>query len=133
MTHPNSKYLSLSYTIIIISTMFFGIVLSIVYSKSFKHSLFKHSAKQSNDQTLKSNTLYYENSNIIKPYIAKFKLYESPIGSVPVQLKLGKITFVKNPIIPKFELLLSALDGIKFKNNNKWKQNINHHDWYLLD
>jgi hypothetical protein len=29
--------------------------------------------------------------------------------------------------------LLSALDGIKFKNNNKWKQNINHHDWYLLD
>ena len=133
MTHPNSKYLSLSYTIIIISTMFFGIVLSIVYSKSFQHSLFKHSAKQSNDQTLKSNTLYYENSNIIKPYIAKFKLYESPIGSVPVQLKLGKITFVKNPIIPKFELLLSALDGIKFKNNNKWKQNINHHDWYLLD
>ena len=113
--------------------MFFGIVLSIVYSKSFQHSLFKHSAKQSNDQTLKSNTLYYENSNIIKPYIAKFKLYESPIGSVPVQLKLGKITFVKNPIIPKFELLLSALDGIKFKNNNKWKQNINHHDWYLLD
>jgi len=133
MTHPNSKYLSLSYTIIIISTMFFGIVLSIVYSKSFQHSLFKHSAKQSNDQTLKSNTLYYENSNIIKPYIAKFKLYESPIGSVPVQLKLGKITFVKNPIIPKFELMLSALDGIKIQNNNKWKQNINYHYWYLLD
>ena len=77
--------------------MLFGIVLSIVYSSSFKHSLFKHSANQSNDQTLKSSTFYYEDSNIIKPYIAKFKLYESPIGSVPVQLKLGKITFVKNP------------------------------------
>ena len=113
--------------------MLFGIVLSIVYSSSFKHSLFKHSAKQSNDQTLKSSTFYYEDSNIIKPYIAKFKLYESPIGSVPVQLKLGKITFVKNPIIPKFELMLSALDGIKIQNNNKWKQNINHHYWYLLD
>ena len=133
MTHPNSKYLSLSYTIIIISTIFFGIVLSIVFSKSFKHSLFKHSAKQSSDLTLKSSTLYYEDSSIIKPYIAKFKFYESPIGSVPVQLKLGKITFVKNPIIPKFELMLSALDGIKIQNNNKWKQNINHHYWYLLD
>ena len=133
MTHPNSKYLSLSYTIIIISTMLFGIVLSIVYSSSFKHSLFKHSAKQSNDQTLKSSTFYYEDSNIIKPYIANIKLYESPIGSVPVQLKLGKITFVKNTIIPKFELLLSALDGIHFQNDNKWKQNINHHYSYFLD
>ena len=102
MSHPNSKYLSLSYTIIIISTMLFGIVLSIVYSSSFKDSLFKHSAKQSNDQTLKSSTFYFEESKIIKPYIAKFKFYESPIGSVPVQLKLGKITFVKNPTLDDY-------------------------------
>ena len=113
--------------------MFFGIVLTTVYSKSFKHSLFKLSVKQSNDQTVKSSTFYYEDSNIVKPYIAKFKLYESPIGSVPVKLKLGKITFVNNPIIPKFELLLSALDGKYFQNNNKWKQNTNAHHSYFID
>ncbi len=133
MTYHNGKYLSLSFTIIIIITMFFGIVLTTVYSKSFKHSLFKLSVKQSNDQTVKRSTFYYEDSNIVKPYIAKFKLYESPIGSVPVKLKLGKITFVNNPIIPKFELLLSALDGKYFQKNNKWKQNTNDHHSYFID
>ena len=113
--------------------MFFGIVISLVYSKSFKNVLFKNSGQTLNAKTLGSTTYYYDDAIIIEPYKAKFQLYESPIGSVPVKFILGKPTLLKNATIPKFELLLSGLDGIHFQNYNKWNQNVNHYHSYFID
>ena len=115
MTYYDSKYYSLTFTIIVIISMFIGIVMSIVYSKSIQHLAVIHSFQPSNNKTKKYSTFYYEYYNIIKPYRVNFELYESPINSVPIKLKLGKITTLNNSNIPKVELLLSSIDKVTFQ------------------
>jgi hypothetical protein len=107
--------------------MFIGIGMSMVYSKSIKYLLVKNSVQQSNDKK-KYRTFYYDDSSIIKPYRAKFELYNHPSSSFPVKLKLGKIRRVDNPNIPKLDLLLSAIDRVTYQTefNNNFDHNISH-------
>ena len=135
MTNYNSKYYSLTFTIIVIITMFIGIVMSIVYSKSIQHLAVKHSFQPSNNKTKRYSTFYYEDYNIIKPYRVNFELYESPINSVPIKLKLGKITTLNNSNIPKLELLLSAIDKVTFKTeyNNPLIKHISPNYYSFID
>ena len=127
MSYHHSKFHSLSFTIIVIITMFIGIGMSMVYSKSIKYLLVKNSVQQSNDKK-KYTTFYYDGSSIIKPYRAKFELYNHPSSSFPVKLKLGKISRVDNPNIPKLDLLLSAIDRVTYQTefNNNFDHNISH-------
>ena len=127
MSYHHSKFHSLSFTIIVIITMFIGIGMSMVYSKSIKYLLVKNSVQQSNDKK-KYRTFYYDDSSIIKPYRAKFELYNHPSSSFPVKLKLGKISRVDNPNIPKLDLLLSAIDRVTYQTefNNNFDHNISH-------
>ncbi len=135
MTNYNSKYYSLTFTIIVIITMFIGIVMSIVYSKSIQHLAVKHSFQPSNNKTKRYSTFYYEDYNIIKPYRVNFELYESPINSVPIKLKLGKITTLNNSNIPKLELLLSAIDKVTFQTeyNNPLIKHISPNYYSFID
>ena len=135
MTNYNSKYYSLTFTIIVIITMFIGIVMSIVYSKSIQHLAVKHSFQPSNNKTKIYSTFYYEDYNIIKPYRVNFELYESPINSVPIKLKLGKITTLNNSNIPKLELLLSAIDKVTFQTeyNNPLIKHISPNYYSFID
>ena len=128
MSYYDSKYYNLPFTIIVIIIMFVGIGMSIVYSKSMEYLLVKHSLQRSNDKIAIYRTFYYDDSIIIKPYKAKFKLYNNPTGSVPIRFKLGKITSVDNPNIPKLDLLLSAIDKVTYQKefNNHFKHNISH-------
>ena len=128
MSYHHSKFYSLSFTIIVIITMFIGIGMSMVYSKSIKHLLVKNSLQQSNDKKVIYKTFDYDDSSIIKPYRAKFELYNYPSSSVPVALKLGKISRVDNPNIPKLDLLLSAIDRVTYLTefNNNFNHNISH-------
>ena len=128
MSYHHSKFHSLSFTIIVIITMFIGIGMSMVYSKSIKHLLVKNSLQQSNDKKDIYKTFYYDDSSIIKPYKAKFELYNHPSSSVPVKLQLGKIIVVSNPNTPKLDLLLSAIDKVAFQTelNNHFNHNISH-------
>ena len=128
MSYYHSKFHSLSFTIIVIITMFIGIGMSMVYSKSIKHLLVKNSLQQSNDKKDIYRTFYYDDSSIIKPYRAKFELYNNPTGSIPVKLKLGKISRVDNPNIPKLDLLLSAIDRVTYQTefNNNFNHIISH-------
>ena len=108
--------------------MFIGIGMSMVYSKSIKHLLVKNSLQQSTDKKDLYRTFYYDDSSIIKPYRAKFELYNHPSSSIPVILKLGKISRVDNPYIPKLDLLLSGIDRATYqtKFNNHFNHNISH-------
>ena len=128
MSYHHSKFHSLSFTIIVIITMFIGIGMSMVYSKSIKYLLVKNSLQQSNDKKDIYRTFYYDDSSIIKPYRAKFELYNHPSSSFPVKLKLGKISRVDNPNIPKLDLLLSAIDRATYEINfnNHFNQNISY-------
>ena len=128
MSYYDSKFYSLSFTIIVIITMFIGIGMSVVYSESMNPLLVKHSLQQSNDKKDIYRTFYYDDSSIIKPYRAKFELYNHPSSSIPVTLKLGKISRVDNPNIPKLDLLLSGIDRATYhaKFNNHFNHNISH-------
>ena len=128
MSYYDSKYYNLPFTIIVIITMFVGIGMSMVYSKSIEHLLVKRSLQGSNDKTEIYRTFYYDDSSMIKPYRAKFELYNNPSGSVPIKLKLGKITQVDNPNIPKLDLLLSAIDRATYQTefNYHFNHNIGH-------
>ena len=127
MSYYHSRFHSLSFTIIVIITMFIGIGMSMVYSKSIKHLLVKNSLQPSNDKN-EYRTFYFDDSSIIKPYRAKFELYNQPSSSFPVKLKLGKISRVDNPTIPKLDLLLSAIDRVTYQTefNNNFDHNISH-------
>tara|TARA_B110000914_G_C15139806_1_gene298912 strand:+ start:86 stop:445 length:360 start_codon:yes stop_codon:yes gene_type:complete len=107
--------------------MITGIGMSGVYSKSIRHSLVKNSLQPSKDKK-EYRTFYYDDSSIIKPYRAKFELYNHPSSSFPVKLKLGKIRRVDNPNIPKLDLLLSAIDRVSYQTefNNNFDHNISH-------
>jgi hypothetical protein len=135
MSYYDSKFYSLSFTIIVIITMFTGIAMSVVYSKSLKHLLVKNSLQPYNDKIEIHSTFYYDDSSIIKPYIAKFELYNHPSSSVPVKLQLGKIIVVSNPNTPKLDLLLSAIDKVAFQTelNNHFNHNISHNYWSSTD
>ena len=128
MSYYDSRFYSLSFTIMVIITMFFGIGMSMIYSKSMDHLLVKHSLQRSNDKTLLYSTLYYDDSSIIKPYKAKFELYINPNGSVPIKFKLGKIITIDSPYITKSDLLLSAIDRFNDQKelNNHFNHNISH-------
>ena len=108
--------------------MFIGIGMSMVYSKSIKHLLVENSLQQSKDKKDMYRNFYYDDSSIIKPYRAKFELYNHPSSSVPVKLKLGTITKVNNPNIPKLDLLFSAIDRVNYQTefNNHFNHNISH-------
>ena len=90
MTYYDSKYNSLTFSIIVIITMFIGIVMSMTYSKSIQHLVVKLSVQESIYKKNKKIISYYEDSNIIKPYRAKYELYKSPINSVPIKLQLER-------------------------------------------
>ena len=127
MSYYDSKFYSLSFTILVIITILIGIGMSVVYPKPIKSFLVKNSLQLSHDK-IKYRTFYYDDSSIIKPSRAKFELYNHPSSSVPVKLKLGKINRVDNPNIPKLDLLLSAIDRVTYqtKFNNHFNQNISH-------
>lgn len=135
MTYYDSKYNSLTFTIIVIITMFIGIVMSMTYSKSIQHLVVKLSVQESIYKKNKKIISYYEDSNIIKPYRAKYELYKSPINSVPIKLQLGKITRVNNSNKPKLKLLLSVInkDTFETENNNPLIKNISLNYYSFID
>ena len=55
MKHFDSKYYSLSFTIVVIVTMFIGICLSMLYSKSVKHYFVKHTLSTSINNIIRDN------------------------------------------------------------------------------
>ena len=59
MSYYHSKFHSLSFTIIVIITMFIGIGMSMVYSKSIKHLLVKNSLQPLNDRN-EYRTFYFD-------------------------------------------------------------------------
>jgi len=135
MTYYDSKYNSLTFTIIVITTMFIGIVMSMTYSKSIQHLVVKLSVQESIYKKNKKFISYYEDSNIIKPYRAKYELYKSPINSVPIKLQLGKITRVNNSNKPKLKLLLSVINKDTFETeyNNPLIKNISLNYYSFID
>ena len=135
MTYYDSKYNSLTFTIIVIITMFIGIVMSMTYSKSIQHLVVKLSVQESIYKKNKKIISYYEDSNIIKPYRAKYELYKSPINSVPIKLQLGKITRVNNSNKPKLKLLLSVIhkDTFETEYNNPLIKNISLNYYSFID
>ena len=135
MTYYDSKYNSLTLTIIVIITMFIGIVMSMTYSKSIQHLVVKLSVQESIYKKNKKIISYYEDSNIIKPYRAKYELYKSPINSVPIKLQLGKITRVNNSNKPKLKLLLSVINKDTFETeyNNPLIKNISLNYYSFID
>ena len=135
MTYYDSKYNSLTFSIIVIITMFIGIVMSMTYSKSIQHLVVKLSVQESIYKKNKKIISYYEDSNIIKPYRAKYELYKSPINSVPIKLQLGKITRVNNSNKPKLKLLLSVInkDTFETENNNPLIKNISLNYYSFID
>ena len=135
MTYYDSKYNSLTFTIIVIITMFIGIVMSMTYSKSIQHLVVKLSVQESIYKKNKKFISYYEDSNIIKPYRAKYELYKSPINSVPIKLQLGKITRVNNSNKPKLKLLLSVINKDTFETeyNNPLIKNISLNYYSFID
>ena len=135
MTYYDSKYNSLTFTIIVIITMFIGIVMSMTYSKSIQHLVVKLSVQESiYKKNIKNIISYYEDSNIIKPYRAKYELYKSPINSVPIKLQLGKITRVNNSNKPKLKLLsVINKDTFETENNNPLIKNISLNYYSFID
>ena len=135
MTYYDSKYNSLTFTIIVIITMFIGIVMSMTYSKSIQHLVVKLSVQESIYKKNKKILSYYEDSNIIKRYRAKYELYKSPINSVPIKLQLGKITRVNNSNKPKLKLLLSVINKDTFETeyNNPLIKNISLNYYSFID
>ena len=134
MTYYDSKYNSLTFTIIVIITMFIGIVMSMTYSKSIQHLVVKLSVQESIYKKNKKIISYYEDSNIIKPYRAKYELYKSPINSVPIKLKLGKLTRVNNSNKPKLKLLsVINKDTFETENNNPLIKNISLNYYSFID
>ena len=135
MTYYDSKYNSLTFTIIVIITMFIGIVMSMTYSKSIQHLVVKLSVQESIYKKNKKIISYYEDSNIIKPYRAKYELYKSPINSVPIKLQLGKLTRVNNSNKPKLKLLLSVINKDTFETeyNNPLIKNISLNYYSFID
>ena len=135
MTYYDSKYNSLTFTIIVIITMFIGIGMSMTYSKSIQHLVVKLSVQESIYKKNKKIISYYEDSNIIKPYRAKYELYKSPINSVPIKLQLGKITRVNNSNKPKLKLLLSVINKDTFETeyNNPLIKNISLNYYSFID
>ena len=117
MTQINNKFNSLSFTIILIFSMLVGILTSIFFSGSLGKSLVEDSSNLSNKESLQIRYFDYGNSNIVESYEVRFNLYESPISSVPVKLKLGKI--IKLNIIEdhKLEPLVTALDDDIFRTS----------------
>ena len=115
--------------------MFIGIVMSMTYSKSIQHLVVKLSVQESIYKKNKKIISYYEDSNIIKPYRAKYELYKSPINSVPIKLQLGKLTRVNNSNKPKLELLLSVInkDTFETENNNPLIKNISLNYYSFID
>lgn len=135
MTYYDSKYNSLTFTIIVIITMFIGIVMSMTYSKSIQNLVVKLSVQESIYKKNKKIISYYEDSNIIKPYRAKYELYKSPINSVPIKLQLGKITRVNNSNKPKLKHLLSVInkDTSETEYNNPLIKNISLNYYSFID
>ena len=135
MTYYDSKYNSLTFSIIVIITMFIGIVMSMTYSKSIQHLVVKLSVQESIYKKNNKFISYYEDSNIIKPYRAKYELYKSPINSVPIKLQLGKITRVHNSNKPKLKLLLSVINKDTFETeyNNPLIKNISLNYYSFID
>ena len=135
MTYYDSKYNSLTFSIIVIITMFIGIVMSMTYSKSIQHLVVKLSVQESIYKKNEKIISYYEDSNIIKPYRAKYELYKSPINSVPIKLQLGKITRVHNSNKPKLKLLLSVINKDTFETeyNNPLIKNISLNYYSFID
>ena len=115
--------------------MIIGLGISIVYSKSIQHLVVKHSFQPSNNKTKRYSTFYYVDYKIIKPYRVKFELYKSPISSVPIKLKLGKVTTLNNSNIPKLELLFSVMDKVTFQTeyNNPMIKNISLNYYSFID
>ena len=97
--------------------MLVGILTSIFFSGSLGKSLVEDSSNLSNKESLQIRYFDYGNSNIVESYEVRFNLYESPISSVPVKLKLGKI--IKLNIIEdhKLEPLVTALDDDIFRTS----------------
>lgn len=110
MTDINSKFNSLSFTLILIVSMLIGILASIFFSGLLGKHIFEDSFKLSNREYFQIKYFDYRNSKIIESYEAKFNYYDSPISSVPVKLELGKI--IKLNIIEnqKLDYLVSLLD-----------------------
>ena len=110
MTDINDKFNSLSFTLILIVSMLFGILTSIFFSGSLGKHIVEDSFKLSNHEDFQIKYFDYGNSKIVESYKSKFNLYESPISSVPVKLELGKIIKLNIVENKKLEHLVSILD-----------------------
>ena len=107
MKHYDSKYYSLSFTIVVIVSMFIGICLSMLYSKSVKPYFVKQALSTSLNN-LKNYSFDFNNKNLLSTTV---KLDNYPKGSVPVKFLLGrKITKLEKPYVSRLDLSLLAIE-----------------------
>ncbi len=99
MSQYSSKYYDIFFTSIIILTMLFGIILSMVFSKSFKQKILIPV------DTLK-NSYNQNEKNILeqKSVLRKIEFQNYPELSVPVIMSLGKLKKVENIYKPRLNL-----------------------------
>ena len=110
MNQYTYKYYDLFFTSIIILTMLFGIIISIIFSESFKQNFLIPV-----DTFKKSLNLNHHVRQKYNPPKIKFKKY--PELSVPVIMSLGKLKKVENPNRPRLDLSFLEYDR-NFKNTH---------------
>ena len=112
MNQYTYKYYDLFFTSIIILTMLFGIILSIIFSKSFKQNFLIPV------DTLKKSFYLNLNHHVRQKYDPpKIEFKKYPELSVPVKMSLGKLKKVENPNRPRLDLSFLEYDR-DFKNTH---------------
>ena len=112
MSQHTYRFYDLFFTSIIILGMLFGIILSIIFSKSFKQNFLIPV-----DPLKKS---FFQNTNLLvgqKSTSPKIEFENYPELSVPVKMTLGKLKKVENPYRPRLNLSFLEYDRI-FENTH---------------
>ena len=91
MNNISNIHKSFSFTIIVIISTFFGIILSLHYSNSKNHYFFTESFENSLDTSKKIYSKLDHDYSGIGEVIVHFENKNYPEFSVPVQIVLGKI------------------------------------------
>ena len=117
MNNIRDLHRSLSFTILIIISSFFGIMLSMHYSSTKKNYITKDYFKISSEKTRKIySKIDHDYRGMEIDYGSlEYRIY--PIDSIPVKVVLGKIKKFENPYLPELHLALldDDINYISFK------------------
>ena len=114
MNYISNLHKSYSFTITVIISTFFGIILSLYYSNSKNRYFITESFENSLDTSKRIFSKLNHDYSSIGGKFVNFENMNYPEFSVPVQLVLGKIKKVNNPYLPKLELAFLENDTKNF-------------------